>query len=134
MRFERLSTAIIAISTPALVLSSTLPRNTLLERTLPASCSTCVPLPGQNQCHFTTSCVGVWQHSGTGPVPYYCACRAGYKASSTGTTSPAQWRLPWRGEEGRVFVQPGLVCDVLCDHWELGAQGCKEVPEFPQCM
>ncbi|KAF2452354.1 hypothetical protein BDY21DRAFT_359506 [Lineolata rhizophorae] len=102
----------------------------------PVQCQTCDPLPDNNLCDATTSCVVNWGHEGDGEWPSYCACRAGYKADpmEVGADPTAQWRLPWNTQEGRVFVRPGVKCDTLCEHWELGLNGCQEVPEYPQCM
>lgn len=114
----------------------------------PLNCSapalpTCIPVPGRNICDITTSCVfspgpGTGSVKSTGSIatsstaanstdgPAYCACRAGYRASAN-VSAAAQWRLPWRGQEGRVFVAPGTVCDTLCEGWWLGSAGCGEV-------
>jgi hypothetical protein len=43
-----------------------------------------------------------------------------------------QWRLRWPGQEYRVFVQPGIECNVLCINWTLGTEGCQEVPTYEQ--
>jgi len=104
-----------------------------LDARAPVGCSTCNPLPEQNKCHLTTSCIYIWGHPGPNG-PNYCACRAGYKATNVGADPAAQWRLPWASQEGRVFVRPGVACDTLCDHWELGKDGCKEVPEYANCL
>ena len=48
-----------------------------------------------------------------------------------------QWRIPASREpsqEGRVFVEPGVGCDTLCDHYELGKGGCREVGERGDCV
>jgi len=107
------------------------------KRGAPVQCKTCNPLPlADPQCHITTSCVVVPDNLHTGPAapPNYCACRAGYKATDVGADPSAQWRLPWGAQQGRVFVRPGVVCDTLCDQWQLGKDGCTEVPEYPQCL
>ena len=99
------------------------------QGSLPESyCDTCDPSPPNNLCHESTSCVTIGARN-------YCACRAGYRATGelAPETSWAQWRLPTPGQEGRVFVQPGWPCETLCDHWELGAQGCSEVLLEDQC-
>jgi hypothetical protein len=94
-------------------------------------------MPEQNKCHITTSCVYNWGHNGPNG-PNYCACRAGYKADpkKVGQDPSAQWRLPWKSQEGRVFVRPGVECDTLCNEWWLGQNGCKEVwlNNNPACM
>jgi hypothetical protein len=107
------------------------------KRAAPIGCSTCNPLPELNKCDITTSCIYNWGHQGPGG-PNYCACRAGYKANplEVGQDPAAQWRLPWASQEGRVFVRPGVKCDTLCDHYQLGSDGCQEVwlNNNPQCM
>ncbi|KAF2190041.1 hypothetical protein K469DRAFT_699617 [Zopfia rhizophila CBS 207.26] len=100
-------------------------------------CQQCKPLPNENKCDITTSCTYVWGHPGPNG-PYYCACRAGYRATGyKPDDATVQWRLPWYGppsQEGRVFVAPGVKCDTLCDHWELGAKGCQEVQLKKECF
>ena len=109
--------------------------NPLVERYGGDSCPTCVPTSGQNKCDITTSCISVWAHPGPGPVPYYCACRHGYRADNVpASQSSSQWRLPWASQEGRVFVKPGVACNTLCDQWWLGPQGCQEVKQLDQCL
>ncbi|KAF2466153.1 uncharacterized protein BDR25DRAFT_79790 [Lindgomyces ingoldianus] len=107
----------------------------------PPVCEQCRPLPNENKCDITTSCVYVWGHKGSTPAPYYCACRAGYRATGYGADDwTKQWRLPWYGgngdpsQEGRVFVKPGVKCDTLCDSWWLGAKGCQEVTLKDSCL
>ncbi len=117
--------------------ASALPGLDSLEaRGAPISCLTCNPLPEFNKCHSTTSCIYIWGHQGSTPGPNYCACRAGYKADprKVGADPSAQWRLPWPSQEGRVFVRPGVECDTLCDQWQLGKDGCKEVTELASCL
>ncbi|KAJ9661099.1 hypothetical protein H2201_006649 [Coniosporium apollinis] len=105
-----------------------------LDTRAPTLCSTCSPFPEENKCHPTTSCVYNWGHQGPNG-PYYCACRHGYKANprEVGADPSAQWRLQWPSQEGRVFVRPGIKCDTLCDNWEQGAAGCREVYQNPYC-
>ena len=31
-----------------------------------------------------------------------------------------------------MFVRPGIECNVLCDDWVIGAEGCQEVPFYGQ--
>lgn len=102
-------------------------------------CNQCRPLPGENKCDSSTSCVSLdGAHTHPGPVPNYCACRAGYRADNApgrNLNDPTvQFRLPWAGQEGRVFVAPGIPCNTLCSDWFLGADGCKEVRERRECM
>lgn len=93
-------------------------------------CPECVPFPGQNKCDITTSCIGVQDYG----APYYCACRHGYRASDSYSYDPSiEFRLNWPGQEGRVFVEPGTACDKLCDDWQLGKDGCKDVPIRYEC-
>lgn len=101
----------------------------------PVNCQTCNPLPEVNRCHPTTSCISIWGHNNSAtPYPYYCACRAGYKGTYVGADPTAQWRLSWESQEGRVFVRPGVECNDLCNNWEQGLNGCREVPLYPQCL
>lgn len=47
-------------------------------------CEQCVYTPLENKCDITTSCTYVWGHSDPStPGPYYCACRHGYRKSTT---------------------------------------------------
>ncbi len=63
-----------------------------------------------------------------------CACRAGYRASGFAAGDDSvQVRLPWAEQAGRVFVKPGVVCDQLCDQWQLGKDGCQEVKQDDVC-
>ncbi|KAF4435368.1 zincin [Fusarium acutatum] len=48
----------------------------------------------------------------------------------------AQIRPPWFkpiSQEGRVFVEPGQACNILCKAYTLGRDGCEEVTEQPAC-
>ncbi|KAF2672578.1 hypothetical protein BT63DRAFT_450604 [Microthyrium microscopicum] len=114
-----------------LTLATATPFSSFVER---ATCpiAQCFPFPEQNKCDITTSCTSTGAiHSGGTTAPDYCACRAGYKADPAvypPSDGSVQMRLVWPGQEGRVFVKPGVPCNTLCDHWELGAQGCQEVP------
>ena len=100
----------------------------LSSRQAPNTCGVCDPSPLNNHCDQTTSCSLVANHT-------YCACRAGYRATTGADPgdSSVQFRLPVAYQEGRVFVEPGVTCDTLCDHWELGAGGCQEVTLRPDC-
>ncbi|KAH7113930.1 hypothetical protein B0J13DRAFT_533708 [Dactylonectria estremocensis] len=86
--------------------------------------STCNPSPGSNQCHMTASCIAV-----ASSLNHYCACAPGYRADD----ASVQFRLNWPGQEGRVFVRPGVACNQLCDEWTLGSDGCKEVIVQDEC-
>jgi hypothetical protein len=86
-------------------------------------CDTCIPFPGQNLCHPTTSCA---------PTPYgtMCLTRPGYKADGAEDGDrKVQWRLKWPvpGHEHRVAVKPGTSADTLCDPKNKGPDVCKEV-------
>jgi hypothetical protein len=86
-------------------------------------CATCVPSPGQNLCHITTSCA---------PTPYgtMCLTRPGYKADGAADNdTTVQWRLNWPapGQEHRVAVKPGTSADTLCNPKFTGPDVCKEV-------
>lgn len=95
---------------------------------------TCNPDPRFNVCDITTSCVTLDGATGAGAGQHYCACAHGFRAASASpATDTSQLRLPWVGQEGRVFVNPGTACNVLCDQWTLGRDGCKEVTERAAC-
>ena len=100
----------------------------LYARQAPNTCSVCDPSPLNNVCDQTTSCSLVGGKT-------YCACRGGYRANTGANPgdSSVQWRLNAPYQEGRVFVAPGVTCDTLCDHWELGAGGCQEVTLRADC-
>lgn len=64
-------------------------------------CTLCNPSPLENKCDITTSCINT--QTGSHPM---CACRAGYKANpGYDATELAEWRLPFQGQEYRVFVK-----------------------------
>ncbi|KAF7506551.1 hypothetical protein GJ744_011697 [Endocarpon pusillum] len=86
-------------------------------------CFTCVPQPGKNLCHPTTSCA---------PTPYgtMCLTRPGFKADRTDDDNvKVQWRMKWPvpGHEHRVAVVPGTSADTLCDRKNTGPDVCKEI-------
>jgi len=92
-------------------------------------CSTCNPIPGLNHCDITTSCITTEPSGHT-----QCACRAGYRANALGSQVALQWRIPFPGQEYRVFVAPGVPCDTLCNV-PFGAPSdiCNEVQVLNQC-
>ncbi|CAO2647386.1 Nn.00g083080.m01.CDS01 [Neocucurbitaria sp. VM-36] len=82
---------------------------------------TCNPFnPSLNKCDVTTSCTA------SGGTNYYCACRAGFKASAWNAKDFSKQfhvdGLPY------VFVAPGVVCDKPCDD-----QTCSDVLTRPKC-
>ena len=94
----------------------------------------CNPDPRFNKCHITTSCITIEGGTSVSAGKHYCACAHGFRANGPGAAdTTAQIRLPWIGQEGRVFVRPGEQCNVLCDQWTLGRDGCKEVLERGVC-
>ena len=102
------------------------PKTTVFGST--GKCGTCNPNPPNNLCNPTTACATIGKNT-------YCACRAGFRATtaaSPGDTS-VQWRLPTQGQEGRVFVAPGVTCNTLCTNWQLGPKGCQEVGMRNDC-
>lgn len=104
------------------------PSNPLEAR---ASCPTCDPTSGKNRCDLTTSCIQLPTALGGGDV---CACRAGYRP----VDASAGFRLNWTSaqgisQQGRVFVATGTPCNTLCDNWQLGKDGCTEVPLKQTC-
>lgn len=94
--------------------------STCRKEVSPKTCELCIPVPGRNKCHVSSSC---------SPTPYgtMCTCAAGYKASKGNSN---QWRVKWAvaGQDHRVYVTPGTECYELCDQWYLGPKGCAEVP------
>ncbi|KAF1968900.1 zincin [Bimuria novae-zelandiae CBS 107.79] len=97
----------------------------------PCSIGYCEPWTASS-CDITTSCTALGGATHDGLHKHLCACRHGYKASKSNETS-LQVRLPWVEQGARVFVKPGVACDTLCDDWQLGKDGCKEVQEEPVC-
>ena len=113
---------------------ATPPSNPLLAARQTGAClQQCLPLPppqtDAQRCDATTSCVPL----ASGKT--YCACRAGYRGSTGAPPDDTgvQFRLDGIGQDGRVFVSPGLACGQLCDEWYLGAQGCREVAARSDC-
>ncbi|EXK49881.1 hypothetical protein FOMG_02360 [Fusarium oxysporum f. sp. melonis 26406] len=93
---------------------------------------TCDPDPRFNKCDITTSCIKVEGGSAASAGKHYCACQGGFRAPS----GQPQMRLPWFkpiSQEGRVFVGPGQACNILCNAYTLGKDGCKEVAEQAVC-
>ncbi|KAM5349893.1 hypothetical protein ACJ41O_006398 [Fusarium nematophilum] len=86
------------------------------------TCQLCDPAPGKNKCHSTTACSST-------PFGTMCTCRPGYRADKDVRDTKLQWRLKWpvAGHEHRVYVDPGVECNTLCNEWFLGAAGCEEV-------
>lgn len=95
-------------------------------------CTVCNPSPLENKCDITTSCITT-HPSGQ----YMCACRAGYKANpGYDAAELAEWRVPFEGQETRVFVKPGIICNELCENWASGGKDgvlCGEVPVKKDC-
>ncbi|KAF2499295.1 hypothetical protein BU16DRAFT_557626 [Lophium mytilinum] len=95
---------------------------------------TCDPTPGANGCDISTSCISLTGAASGGAGEHLCACRHGFRADWTDPKdNNVQVRLPWVGQEGRVFVKPGVACNQLCDAFQLGKDGCTEVVEEPMC-
>jgi len=85
-------------------------------------CDVCIPQPGKNLCHDTTSCVKT-------PYGTQCLTRPGFKADGASDTDRrVQWRLKdWPGHEHRVAVKPGTSSNTVCDSKNSGPEVCKEV-------
>ena len=101
----------------------------------PGTCNvaTCNPWSASS-CDTTTTCTALGGATSGGVGNHLCACRHGYRASGYAASDDSiQVRLPWAEQGGRVFVKSGVVCDQLCDDWQLGKDGCKEVKESPAC-
>lgn len=58
---------------------------------------------------------------------------AGYKADAANDDITTHYRSHFDGQEFRVFVKPGVVCDTLCDDWMLGNGACMEVAQIEGC-
>ncbi len=75
----------------------------------------CIPTPGGNRkkCTDDTSCTFI-----TGTGKHYCACAGGFKgdADDLARTGTESWRLPWQGQEYRVFVAPRVKCNTPYDY------------------
>lgn len=96
---------------------------------------TCDPRPGFNGCDVSTSCIPLTGASNAGAGQHMCACRHGFRADGAAPNDKnVQVRLPWASQQGRVFVKPGVVCNQLCNRWELGKDGCTEVLEEDMCF
>lgn len=83
---------------------------------------TCDPFnPAANKCDITSSCTT------TGKGKYYCACRAGYRASAWNAKDfSKQFKFP---DQPYVYTAEGVVCDKVCSD-----QTCTEVLSRPQCQ
>ncbi|TPX69613.1 hypothetical protein SpCBS45565_g02343 [Spizellomyces sp. 'palustris'] len=102
----------------------------LIGRTVAApsgsnTCPTCIATPGSNACDITTSCIGVTLK--TSETKLFCACRPGFKAAAGNSEVTTHFRAEWStaGQEHRVFVRPGIVCNTPCTTY--GADSCSEV-------
>ncbi|KAL1887092.1 hypothetical protein Cpir12675_006697 [Ceratocystis pirilliformis] len=84
----------------------------------------CSPYPGQNMCHESASCIYVT----SGNPKFYCGCASGFKPEDVSPENA--FRLPWLGQEGRVFVKPGVSCQKVCDN----ILTCAEVDVQPKCF
>ncbi|KAI9802968.1 MAG: hypothetical protein M1825_002201 [Sarcosagium campestre] len=100
-----------------------------------STCSQCSPFnDAKNQCHDTASCIGITGNVNT-TGNFYCTCRGGFRADDRDPSdSKAQWRLPWKGQEYRVFVPPGQECSTLCDDQNDVTNSCKEVSLQEKCF
>ncbi|ORY18719.1 hypothetical protein BCR34DRAFT_595948 [Clohesyomyces aquaticus] len=110
--------------------------NCKIEKPIATTCSvqTCNPTVRLNGCDITTSCITLDGATRGGSGQHMCACRHGFRASGAAANDKSvQARLPWVGQEGRVFVKPGVACNILCDHFQLGRDGCKEVEQVDVC-
>ncbi|KAH7413652.1 hypothetical protein DE146DRAFT_2291 [Phaeosphaeria sp. MPI-PUGE-AT-0046c] len=91
--------------------------------TLDSICpKTCDPFnPAANKCDITSSCTT------TGKGKYYCACRAGFRASAWNAKDfSKQFKFP---DQPYVYTAEGVVCDTVCSD-----QTCTEVMSRPQCQ
>lgn len=92
-------------------------------------CPQCDPRPKKNKCHPSTTCTDT-------PYGCMCACRPGYRTKYPPWDTTVNWRLKWSlatsGHENRVYVKPGVACDVPCDRGNATYSGsfkgcCSEV-------
>jgi hypothetical protein len=90
-----------------------------LDSICPKTCNPTSPLA--NNCDITTSCTT------TGNGKYYCACRAGFRASAWNAKDfTKQFRLD---SQPYVYTAEGVECAELCED-----QICSEVLRRPQCQ
>ncbi|KAK3361436.1 hypothetical protein B0T24DRAFT_109093 [Lasiosphaeria ovina] len=90
--------------------------------TCPAGCDI-----HSNKCDATTAPTCTFPDPRVAKPRAACACRPGFKATGhTDGDAAAQWRLPVAGQEHRVWVAEGVVCDSLCVV-SGGVDSCKEV-------
>ena len=108
-------------------------------------CPQCTSSP--NNCDITAPCSNFlgkqycgWYYTSPAPLPRSRSwftnpsnSRPGYRASNIPILSPKQWRIDTiPGQDFRVWVAPGVVCDKPCAH-AFGATPCAEVPIRDQC-
>ncbi|KAK0743456.1 hypothetical protein B0T18DRAFT_468778 [Schizothecium vesticola] len=80
--------------------------------TCPVGCN-----PHSNRCDAATAPTCIYPDPRVSKPRAACACRPGYKASRYGDADRTkQWRLPIPGQEHRVWVAEGVVCDKECVH------------------
>lgn len=80
-----------------------------------------------NTCHAETAPNCIFPDPSAKYPRAACACRAGYKSSAyPDTDTTKQWRLPVVGQEYRVWVAEGVMCDKLCTV-SYGVNSCQEV-------
>jgi hypothetical protein len=93
-------------------------------KTCPAGCDV-----HNNKCDPTTAPTCTYPDPRVPKPRAACACRPGYKAGAyaDGNTTK-QWRLPVAGQEHRVWVAEGVVCDTECVV-SSGVGSCREVAE-----
>jgi hypothetical protein len=90
-----------------------------LDSICPKTCNPFDPLA--NKCDITSSCTT------TGNGKYYCACRAGFRASAWNAKDfSKQFKIP---SQPYVYGAENMVCDEVCDDIY-----CSEVLARPQCQ
>jgi hypothetical protein len=77
--------------------------------------------PAANKCDITSSCTT------TGKGKYYCACRAGYRASAWNAKDFSK-QFKFEGQP-YVYTAEGVVCDKVCSD-----QTCTDVLSRPLCQ
>ncbi|OAL48109.1 hypothetical protein IQ07DRAFT_589575 [Pyrenochaeta sp. DS3sAY3a] len=83
--------------------------------------------PHFNTCDATTAPSCVFPDPSVPNPRAACACRPGYKATGVEDSDTAkQWRLPINGQDYRVWVAEGVICNTTCGI-STGVDSCKEV-------
>ncbi|KAF8244886.1 hypothetical protein K440DRAFT_557659 [Wilcoxina mikolae CBS 423.85] len=109
-------------------LAAAVPELSLESRYAVCPVAECNPDPRYNNCDITTSCIRTQPTS-----QLHCACRDGYKSKYDDNDTTKHYRTNFAGQESRVFVACGVVCDTLCDEYWAGPKACQEIPVVAEC-